>query len=86
MLTGRCGCEAIRYEVADEFVVAFNCHCANCRAMTGSAFLPWGATRWERGRSATGLAGKTAGPVDSRRYESPTRSRVAVAVVNALAA
>ena len=42
MLRGRCGCEAVRYEVADEFVVAYNCHCSNCRAMTGSAFLPWG--------------------------------------------
>src|SRR3954452_9470735 len=42
MLRGRCACDAVGYEVADEFVVAFNCHCSNCRAMTGSAFLPWG--------------------------------------------
>jgi len=34
--------------VADEFVVAFNCHCSNCRATTGSAFLPWGEI--ERGK------------------------------------
>lgn len=23
-------------------MAAFNCHCSNCRALTGSAFLPWG--------------------------------------------
>jgi len=42
MLRGRCACKAVCYEVADEFVVAYNCYCSNCRAMTGSAFLPWG--------------------------------------------
>ena len=42
MLKGRCACRAVTYEVADEFVVAYNCHCSNCRATTGSAFLPWG--------------------------------------------
>jgi hypothetical protein len=42
MLRGRCACKAVAFEVADEFVVAFNCHCSNCRAMTGSAFLRWG--------------------------------------------
>jgi hypothetical protein len=26
----------------DEFVVAYNCHCSNCRALSGSAFLPVG--------------------------------------------
>ena len=48
MLKGRCGCNAIAYEVSDEFVVAFNCHCSNCRAMTGSAFLPWGEIEREK--------------------------------------
>ena len=42
MLRGRCGCKAVGYEVSDEFIAAFNCHCSNCRATTGSAFLPWG--------------------------------------------
>lgn len=42
MLRGRCACRAVAFEVSDEFVVAYNCHCSNCRAMTGSAFLPWG--------------------------------------------
>ena len=42
VLRGRCACNAIAFEVADGFVVAYNCHCSNCRALTGSAFLPWG--------------------------------------------
>jgi hypothetical protein len=42
VLTGRCACKAVGYDVEDAFVVAYNCHCSNCRALTGSAFLPWG--------------------------------------------
>lgn len=37
-LAGACGCGAVRYEVADEFLYAANCHCSRCRAATGSAF------------------------------------------------
>ena len=40
VLKGRCGCRVIEFEVSDEFVEAYNCHCSNCRAMTGSAFKP----------------------------------------------
>jgi hypothetical protein len=32
----------VAFEVADEFTAAYNCHCSNCRAWTGSAFMPWG--------------------------------------------
>ena len=38
MLAGSCGCGAVRYQVADEFLYAANCHCSRCRAATGSAF------------------------------------------------
>jgi hypothetical protein len=38
VLTGGCWCGAVRYEVADEFRYAFNCHCSRCRATTGSAY------------------------------------------------
>jgi hypothetical protein len=54
VLKGRCACRAVTYEVADEFVVAYNCHCSNCRAMTGSAFLPWGEIESEKLRVTTG--------------------------------
>ena len=47
-LTGTCFCGAVRYEVADEFVYAANCHCSNCRRTTGSAFKPFAGI--ERGK------------------------------------
>jgi hypothetical protein len=37
-LQGGCWCGAVRYEVADEFLYAWNCHCSRCRAAPGSAF------------------------------------------------
>ena len=54
VLQGRCACKAVTYEVADEFVVAFNCHCSNCRAMTDAAFLPWGEIEPEKLRVTEG--------------------------------
>jgi hypothetical protein len=46
MLAGECLCRAVRYEVADAFEYALNCHCSNCRRATGSAFKPFaGITR-----------------------------------------
>jgi len=44
----------VTYEVADEFVVAYNCHCSRCRALTGSAFLPWGEIEPEKLRVTRG--------------------------------
>ncbi len=41
VLRGSCYCGAIRYEVADEFSYAMNCHCSDCRRATGSAFKPF---------------------------------------------
>jgi hypothetical protein len=37
-LAGACECGAVRYEVADAFSYAANCHCSRCRAATGTAF------------------------------------------------
>jgi hypothetical protein len=59
MLKGRCGCHAVEYEVSDEFVAAFICHCSNCRATTGSAFLPWGEIEREKFRVTKGAASLT---------------------------
>jgi hypothetical protein len=55
VLRGRCGCKVVAFEVADEFVAAYNCHCSNCRAMTGSAFLPWGEIEREKLRVTKGF-------------------------------
>jgi len=48
MLEGRCECGAVRYEVADEFRYAGNCHCSRCRAATGSAFKPYAGIEREK--------------------------------------
>ncbi len=37
-LAGACECGAVRYQVADAFRYAANCHCSRCRAATGTAF------------------------------------------------
>lgn len=54
MLAGACLCGAVRYEVADEFMYAGNCHCSRCRAMTGSAFKPYGGIEREKVRVTKG--------------------------------
>jgi hypothetical protein len=48
VLRGRCTCNAVVYEIPDEFVNAYFCHCSNCRALTGSAFLPVGRIEREK--------------------------------------
>jgi len=48
VLAGRCECGAVRYQVADAFRYAANCHCSRCRAATGSAFKPFAGI--ERGK------------------------------------
>jgi len=48
VLRGRCACKAVAYEIPDEFVAAYMCHCSNCRALTGSAFLPTGRIEREK--------------------------------------
>jgi hypothetical protein len=49
-LTGTCFCRAVLYEVVDAFRYAMNCHCSNCRRVTGSAFKPFAGI--ERGKFA----------------------------------
>jgi hypothetical protein len=48
ILTGECCCRAVRYEVADAFSYAMNCHCSNCRRTTGSAFKPFAGIAQEK--------------------------------------
>jgi len=40
-LAGSCLCEAVGYEVKDEFIYAYNCHCSQCRRATGAACKPF---------------------------------------------
>jgi hypothetical protein len=55
-LAGQCYCGAVRYEVADEFSYALNCHCGNCRRATGSAFKPFAGIERHKFRVVDGEA------------------------------
>jgi hypothetical protein len=55
VLSGKCRCGAVRYEVADEFLYAANCHCSECRAATGSAFKPFAGIEREKVTIVEGL-------------------------------
>ena len=55
VLTGKCRCGAVRYEVADAFLYAANCHCSECRAATGSAFKPFAGIEREKLTITEGL-------------------------------
>jgi hypothetical protein len=48
LLAGRCECGAVRYEVANAFLYAANCHCSRCRAATGSAFKSFAGIEREK--------------------------------------
>jgi hypothetical protein len=56
-LEGKCQCGAVRYRVTDAFEYALNCHCADCRAATGSAFKPVGGIRREQFEVTAGAEG-----------------------------
>ena len=53
-LRGQCFCGAVHYAVADAFLYAANCHCANCRRTTGSAFKPFAGIGREKLRLTKG--------------------------------
>ncbi|MHC2819779.1 hypothetical protein ACVMBY_003339 [Bradyrhizobium huanghuaihaiense] len=44
----------MRFEVADAFSYAMNCHCSNCRRTTGSAFKPFAGIAQEKLRIVQG--------------------------------
>ncbi|MFK4490909.1 hypothetical protein ABIA45_005987 [Bradyrhizobium sp. USDA 336] len=54
ILVGECFCRAVRFEVADAFAYAMNCHCSNCRRTTGAAFKPFAGIRQDRLRIVRG--------------------------------
>jgi hypothetical protein len=53
-LAGGCECGAVRYEVADAFLYASNCHCSRCRAATGTAFKAFAGIEREKLAITTG--------------------------------
>jgi hypothetical protein len=63
LLRGKCQCGTVRYEVADAFLYAANCHCSECRAATGSAFKAFAGIEREKlaiteGRDAVAVFGE----------------------------
>jgi hypothetical protein len=54
MLRGQCLCGAVRYSIVAPFQYAGYCHCARCRASTGSAFCAFGGVESEHLRVTQG--------------------------------
>ncbi len=54
MLTGRCLCGGVRYEIEGEIGSATFCHCSQCRRANGTAFATNASVRSEQFRLATG--------------------------------
>lgn len=54
MLSGRCLCGTVTYQVADAFLYALNCHCSDCQRATGSAFKPLAGIERDKLRLVTG--------------------------------
>lgn len=53
-ITGGCQCGAVRYEISDEPLALYVCHCRECRAQSASAYgisviVPQAAVRFTRG-------------------------------------
>lgn len=42
MLTGRCHCGAITYEMAEQTIHHTLCHCTDCRRSAGAPMVAWG--------------------------------------------
>ena len=42
MITGRCECGLVQYQVAGGLVDFCHCHCSICRRLHGAAFATWG--------------------------------------------
>jgi hypothetical protein len=66
VLSGKCLCGTVHYEVEDQFRYALNCHCSNCRRTTGAAFKPFagierGKLRIDRGAEHLLIFGEASG-------------------------
>lgn len=65
-LTGGCLCGAVQFSVRDDFKAFYQCHCKQCKQLTGSAFASNiltapGNIEWLKGEGSTTV------------YEHPTR-------------
>jgi hypothetical protein len=65
MVTGRCLCGEVRFEVDGRISAIWYCHCSKCRKATGSAFHPASLCRRSRFRWVSGEASIAAYRTDS---------------------
>ena len=62
MITGRCECGRVRYEVAGEIVDFSHCHCSQCRRLHGAAYATFAGVARESFRYVSGEANIRAYP------------------------
>ncbi|MBS7691253.1 GFA family protein [Pseudomonas lalucatii] len=65
-LKGQCLCGNVKFELSDDFKAFYQCHCAQCQRLTGSAFASNIFTRPDN-------IEWTSGKADVSHYEHPTR-------------
>ena len=83
MLTGSCGCGAVRYEVATPFVEMHNCHCSRCRKTHGAAYATYTQTRADGVRVTQGadqIRDFASSPMVRRRFCAACGSNLFFAV------
>lgn len=54
VITGRCLCEGVRFELTGPFLRAGHCHCSRCRRHSGAAVSTQGRVRREHFRLVSG--------------------------------
>ena len=54
MITGRCECEKVQYQVHGDVTDFSLCHCSICRRISGSAFASWGGVSREQFKYVSG--------------------------------
>ena len=56
MISGRCECGLIRYEIDSEITDFSHCHCSQCRRLHGAAFATFAGVARDKFRYVTGEA------------------------------
>ncbi len=67
MITGRCECARVQYQVAGDVTDFSHCHCSICRRISGAAFVSWGGV-------ARDAFSYVSGEDDVRRYSFSERA------------
>ena len=67
MITGRCECGKVRYEINAEITDFSHCHCSQCRRLHGAAFASFGGVARSKFEYISGMT-------DLRKYASSKTS------------